>query len=315
MLVFFGILYQDTINIILVFMPLEILLALISAFFVGTSDFLAKMRIAQRHVLYSLFAMSFLGMVFCALYALYGGHDIFYVYDYQTLLLLAFSGIANIIALLFLYVGLERGPVSVTAPLVTLSAVFLAFKWFLMGVTLSFYGYVGGLIAVFGAIILGFKVKNDTYSHQHILISGLFGIIAGFFFSLRLFIMQLVASDMDYSIVLTQTRFFGVLFVIPVMIAFERIKKSTIMPTRHDFDFKSDVFFPIIQALTGTIGIILLMIASVGHYIVLAPTIFSINACFTVLWSAIIFKEKITHQRILAFGIILLGIVILKMSD
>jgi uncharacterized membrane protein len=295
-------------------MPFEIVLSVIAAFFVGTSDFLAKMRHPQRHVLYSLFAMSFLGFIFCAIYTTLIGHDIFYFHDYRSLSLLALSGLSNIIALLFLYVGLDRGPVSVTAPLVTLSAVFLAIKWFFMGVTMSFMGYVGGGIAVLGAIMLGFKVKNDIYTHKHILISGLFGIIAGFFFSLRLFIMQLIANDMHYTIVLTQTRFFGLLSVIPIVYAFWRIKKINIFPTIYNFEFKTDVFFPILQASTGAIGIIFLMIASVGAYTVIAPTIFSVNACFTVLWSVIIFGEKITIQRIIAFEVILAGIVILKMS-
>jgi uncharacterized membrane protein len=295
-------------------MPFEIILALVSAFFVGTSDFLAKMRHPQRHVLYSLFAMSFWGLILCTLYTLIIGEDIFYIHNYKSLLLLALSGLSNIIALLFLYVGLDRGPVSVTAPLVTLSAVFLAIKWFFMGVTLSFMGYLGGGIAVLGAIMLGFKVKNDIYTHKHILISGLFGIIAGFFFSLRLFIMQLIADDMHYSIVLTQTRFFGLVAVIPLVFLYGRHKNIVILPKIHNVDFKTDVFFPILQALTGAIGIFLLMIASVGDYTVIAPTIFSVNACFTVLWSILIFKEQITVQRMLAFGVILAGIVILKMS-
>lgn len=294
-------------------MPLEILLSLISAFFVGTSDFLAKMRPANRHVLNSLFSMSILGMIFCALYAGFNHHNIFQFTDYKTLSLLIASGIANIIALLFLYVGLERGPISVVAPLVTLSAVFLAFKWFLMGITLSFYGYLGGGIAVLGAMVLGFKSKADIYSLKYILISATFGIIAGFFFSLRLFIMQCVSHDMHHSVVLTQTRFFGLLFTLLIIGYYHCIKKQTIFPTKHNFTFKGDVIYPFLQALTGAIGIILLLIASVGHYTVIAPTIFSVNAGFTVLWSALIFKEKITPQRIIAFVIIIVGISILKM--
>lgn len=295
-------------------MPSEIIISLVSAFFVGTSDFLAKMRHPDRHVLYSLFAMSLWGLILCAIYTYIMGYDMFYIHDYQSLSLLALSGLSNIIALLFLYIGLDRGPVSVTAPLVTLSGVFLALKWFFMGVTLSFWGYIGGLIAVLGAIMLGFRVKNDTYSHKHILISGLFGIIAGFFFSLRLFIMQLIANDIHYSIVLTQTRFFGFVCVIPLIFLFQHYKKTWVLPTVSDFAFKTDIFYPIIQALTGAIGIILLMIVSVGEYTVIAPTIFVVNSCFTVLWSVIIFKEQVTLQRIIAFVIILSGIMILKLS-
>ncbi len=293
-------------------MPIEIFLSLLSAFFVGTSDFLAKMRPANRHVLNSLLSMGVFGTLLCAVYAIFNHHNIFQFTDYYTLLLLIISGVANIIALLFLYVGLDRGPVSVVSPLATLSAVFLAIKWFLMGITLSFYGYCGGVIAVLGAIILGFKFKADIYSRHHILISAGFGVVAGFFFSLRLFIMQLISYDIHHSVVLTQTRFFGLVLTLIIIGYYHFFKHQTILPTRKDFTFKSDMMYPFLQASTGVVGIILLLIASVGAYTVIAPTIFSINAAFTVLWSAIIFKEKINCQRIIAFAIMIIGIIILK---
>ena len=293
-------------------MPLEITLSLVSAFFVGTSDFLSKMRPSYRHVFNALLSMSFLGGLMCLGYTLFTGHDVFFFKDYQTLSLIAFSGIANIIALLLLYIGFDRGPVSVVAPLTTLSAVFLAIKWFFMGITLSFYGYLGGLIAVLGAFILGIRLKNDIYSRKQIFIAVLLGTFAGFFFSLRLFIMQMISHDIHHSIVITQTRFFGLIFTMMIIGYYTLVKKQQILPTWHDFSVKGDVLYPFLQALTGVIGLILLLIISVGHYTVIAPAIFSINAGFAVLWSLFIFKEKVTMQRIIAFVVMIIGISILK---
>jgi|GEM_PF-3918482 len=292
-------------------MPIEIILSICAAFFVGTSDFLVKMRTRQRHVLNALLSMSFLGTIFFGLYGIITQHDIFFIPDFQTLMLLAAAGIINILALLCLYVGLSRGPVSVTAPLVTLSALFLAIKWFFMGVTLSFYGYVGAIIAILGAIMLGFKTKKDDYSHRHILISAGLGLLAGFLFSSRLFIMQLISNQMHHSIVLTQARLFGLLFTLSV-IAVYYCKNIKILPKLDDVTFKNDLMYPFLQALLGSLGMILLMIASRGAYLVIGPTIFSVNAGFAILWSAIIFKEKITLQRILGFIVILTGITLLK---
>ncbi|MFT6071899.1 MAG: drug/metabolite transporter (DMT)-like permease [Alphaproteobacteria bacterium] len=292
-------------------MPVEITLSILAAFFVGTSDFLVKMRSEKRHVLNALFTMSFLGMLFFGLYGLVSGYNIFLIKDYALLGWLAVAGVTNILALLCLYIGLSRGPVSVTAPLVTLSAVFLAIQWFFMGVSLSFYGYIGALIAIIGAVLLGLKVKTDTYSYRHILISAGLGLLAGFLFSVRLFIMQLISSEMHHSIVLTQARFFGLIFTLCIIGCYS-LRNHNIFPKKDNFKFKNDIIYPSLQALFGSIGMILLLIASTGAYTIIAPTIFSINAGFTILWSALIFKEKITLQRIIAFIIIIIGITILK---
>lgn len=301
--------------ILCVIMSLEIPIAIISAFFVGTSDFLSRMRPPYRHVVNSLLGMSVFGGLLCALYALYHHQDVFFFKDYKTLSLIALSGISNIIALLFLYVGFDKGPISVVAPITTLSAVFLAIKWFFLGITLSFYGYLGGLVSVLGAMILGLKFKTDIYSTKHILVAVALGLISAFFFSLRLFLMQFIAYDIDYSIILTQTRFFGFLFTLIIITYYLFVKKQNILPTVQDFCLKGDVIYPFLQALTGVIGLILLLIVSSGEYTVIAPTIFSINAAFAVLWSVFIFKEKITFQRVIAFFIMIAGISILKISD
>lgn len=295
-------------------MSLEIVLSIAAAFFVGTSDFFAKLRPSNRHITNSLLAMSLLGSSFFALYAIWGGHNILFFDNWQTTGLLIVSGITNILALLCLYLGLARGPVSVAAPLVAMSSVFLAFKWYLAGVTISGVGYLGGIIAVAGAIILGLRFKSDVFSLKHILITAGFALLAGFFFSTRLYLMQLISEDIHHSIVLTQARLFGLIFTLAIIGYYTFIKHQKVLPSKHDFNFKYDLVFPTIQAGIGAAGLICLLIASVNEYRVIAPAIFCLNSGFTVLFSCIFFKEKVTFQRILGFIILIFGIILLKLN-
>lgn len=296
-------------------MGTEIILSLAAAFCTGTSDFLAKLRPANRHVANSLLAMSLLGTISFMIYALWGGYNIFHFTNFYQLSMLAISGVANILALLCLYVGLARGPVAIAAPLVALSAVFLSAKWFILGITLSAMGYLACFIAISGAVILGVNFRKcEEYSTEHILVTAGFSVLAAFFFSLRLFIMQLITDDVHHSIVLTQARFCGLVFTLCIIAYYSFIKGQRILPSRSDFNLKNDLIIPTAQALIGAAGLIFLLIASVDEYRVIAPAIFCINAGFTVLWSCVFLNEKITLQRIIGFGILIIGIILLKIA-
>jgi uncharacterized membrane protein len=294
-------------------MQIEIFLSIISALLIAISDFLAKFRDSDRHLTYPLMSMSLIGAIFFYVYGKINGDNVFEYNSYSILCYNVISGVTNVLALLFLYEGIRRGPVSVVAPMAMLSSVFLALKWYFLGVILSMEGYVGTIISISGAIILCIKFKNDTYSCKHLIISSMIGVVAGFFFSARLFCMQLASKELNLSAVVFQSRCIGVVFTL-LLIGFYRARGDVILPNKNNFSLKEDIVFPLLQALTGSLGIILLLIASVGNYVVMAPAIFSVNAGFTVLLSAYYFHEKITYQKITGLIIMMIGILILKLS-
>lgn len=291
-----------------------LILALTSAFFVGTADFLSRFSSQRRNVLYPILWVMAGGTFILGVHLILEGHD----FTLQPLWLYGVTALAggfNVLALLSLYTALRIGPVAIASPLCSLAAVFLGLEWFVMGVYPSSMAYYGIFCAIMGAMIVSFFGKSNPlhYTRQDVLNTIFLSLACAVFFSLRLFLLQYYQDDLGVMNGLFQVRCFG-LAICVLLALYYSLKGRSVIPDYRSLSFKYDIIFPFIQSLLETFGILFLLMASVGEFRVTAPAIFSCFSAVTVLWSVLVFKEKIGIGRMIGIGVLIAGIVIIQVG-
>ena len=183
----------------------------------------------------------------------------------MTTFLILIASFSSFFALICLFRSLMWGPVYLAAPLAETGTIWLAIEWLLAGVNIGLYGYTGLGIAIFGVMCISYCSKRVRKNYRPIYYyrTALFALLAGFFFALRLFILQITSDDIGVVNGLFQIRFFG-LFITMVFLGYLMGKKRINLPKKGDFHWRCDVLIPFAQVSLETIGFILLLVASVG---------------------------------------------------
>ena len=271
-----------------------ILYAFLAAFLVGTGDFMSRFSSERRAPLYTVTWVKVMGAVLLFGILLYQNYE----FPEQSLFLWGISalgGAMNVAALVCLYRALMRGPVAIAAPMTSIATLFLTIEWLIVGVMPAPFAYVGIALSVLGAMCVGyFGGKNNIQDMgvRHNLITAGFALSAAFFFSARLFLMQYFSEDLGAVNAFFQVRLFGT--AVALVILFMLAQKGKIsLPKKGDFHFKYDVAIPAAQGIMETLGILFLLLASVGDYRVTAPAIFTLFSVVTIFWSMLVFKEKL----------------------
>lgn len=293
-----------------------ILYAFLAAFLVGTGDFMSRFSSQHRAPIYTVTWVKVMGglVLFCLLF--YQNYD-FPEQSHFLWYMTALAGCMNVVALLCLYRALMRGPISIAAPMTSVATLFLTLEWLVVGVIPAPFAYLGIFLSVIGAMCVGYfgcKNNSDDLGTKHNIVTALFALGAAFFFSARLFIMQYYIEDLGAVNALFQARFFGA--IIALIILFVLFAKGKIsLPKKGDFIFKYDVAIPALQGIMETMGILFLLMASVGDYRVTAPAIFSTFSVVTIFWSIMIFKEKVSIGRWCGIAILLTGVVLMEAAS
>jgi drug/metabolite transporter (DMT)-like permease len=286
--------------------------ALIAAICVGTSDFLSRFTSGKYSSLYPAVWVTGIGSAFLAGILYFQGYE-FFMLDNVTLGMMGIAGFLNLLSLILFYHALYRQPISIASPICTLSTAFLAIEWAIFGIELAMPVYIGMILSVSGAGLIGFfsDKTNATFTFKHNLITAMFALCAAVCFSLRLFILQHYVPTVGAAESLFYARFFS--FFIAIIILIYCMKRNKIkLPKIRGFNLLHDGGIPIIQGLCETVGILLLLNASVGQYRVIAPAIFTCYCLVTIILSVIFLQERLKLGRIIAIFILLLGVVIMQ---
>ncbi|MEM6602451.1 MAG: DMT family transporter [Pseudomonadota bacterium] len=295
---------------------LPIIYGLLAAFLIGTSDFLSRFSAAKRSSVYPVMWVAFMGSLILWAYTSYFQDYNFAAQEAHIYFATALSGVLNVVALICLYRAIARGPVAVASPFVSSSTVFIVVIWFFMGVQPTIYNYLGMLLSVVGAITIGYFNKQKDTGHDtiHICQTAALSLIAAICFAVRLFLLQYFTEDIGADNALLQVRFFGLVAIL-IYALYLTFKGNIIFPTQQDFKFRQDVLIPAAQGVFETLGVLLILIASVGDYRVTVPAVFASFSIVTVTWSVLIFKEKISIGRMIGIMILISGVVIIEISS
>ena len=273
---------------------IPIIHALCAAFFVGTGNFLVRFSAAKRAPIYTVAWVMVFGTIALGSLLIYRDQFTF-IQSWDVTLLIIIASFSSFFALICLFRSLTWGPIYLAAPLAETGTVWLALEWLLMGVNIGFYGYIGLIVAVIGVMFISYCSKRvrKSYDPKYYYRTAFFALLAGFFFALRLFILQICSEDIGILNGLFQIRFFGI-FITVVFLLFLLTKKRINLPKKGDFHWRCDVIIPFSQVALETIGFILLLYASIGDYRVIAPTIYTSLSIVTIFWSMIFFSERLS---------------------
>ena len=279
---------------------MTILLGILSALSFGIGDFLARFSSKEVGFKNSLFWMLVVGSIFY-LILFYIKETYFFSEGLNPnsigLSNSFLSGILIMFGLLFLYRGLQMGPVSIVAPIVATNPFFVFLIRFFLGSEPSLTQWISTLVVISGAILISISAENFKSSlgmnSKQIKESIAISFMSSGMLAIGLIFTQEASTTMGDLETVIYIRFFS-LFGIAVLLLFLR---SKITLTKKSIPF---LFF---QGILETTGYFCLVSAYAIDKESIAVVISSAFGLVTAVLARIFLKEKIS--KIQSAGIFL----------
>ena len=280
---------------------MTILLGILSALSFGIGDFLARFSSKEVGFKNSLFWMLVVGAIFYLIIFYFFGDSL---NPNNIGLSNSFlSGILIMFGLLFLYRGLQMGPVSIVAPIVATNPFFVFLIRFFLGSEPSLTQWISTLVVISGAILISISADSFKSSlgmnSKQIKESITISFISSVMLALGLIFSQEASNTMDPLETVIYIRFFS-LIGIAILLLFT---KSKIILTKKAIPI---LFF---QGILETTGYFCLVSAYAFDKVSIAVVISSGFGLVTVLLARIIIKEQISKIQSLGIFLTFLGVV------
>ena len=280
---------------------MTILLGILSALSFGIGDFLARFSSKEVGFKNSLFWMLVVGAIFYLILFYFFGDNL---NPNNIGLSNSFlSGILIMFGLLFLYRGLQMGPVSIVAPIVATNPFFVFLIRFFLGSEPSLTQWISTLVVISGAILISISADSFKSSlgmnSKQIKESITISFISSVMLALGLIFSQEASNTMDPLETVIYIRFFS-LIGIAILLLFT---KSKIILTKKAIPI---LFF---QGILETTGYFCLVSAYAFDKVSIAVVISSGFGLVTVLLARIIIKEQISKIQSLGIFLTFLGVV------
>ena len=280
---------------------MTILLGILSALSFGIGDFLARFSSKEVGFKNSLFWMLVVGAIFYLILFYFFGDNL---NPNNIGLSNSFlSGILIMFGLLFLYRGLQMGPVSIVAPIVATNPFFVFLIRFFLGSEPSLTQWISTLVVISGAILISISAESFKSSlgmnSKQIKESITISFISSVMLALGLIFSQEASNTMDPLETVIYIRFFS-LIGIAILLFFT---KSKIILTKKAIPI---LFF---QGILETTGYFCLVSAYAFDKVSIAVVISSGFGLVTVLLARIIIKEQISKIQSLGIFLTFLGVV------
>ena len=280
---------------------MTILLGILSALSFGIGDFLARFSSKEVGFKNSLFWMLVVGAIFYLILFYFFGDNL---NPNNIGLSNSFlSGILIMFGLLFLYRGLQMGPVSIVAPIVATNPFFVFLIRFFLGSEPSLTQWISTLVVISGAILISISAESFKSSlgmnSKQIKESITISFISSVMLALGLIFSQEASNTMDPLETVIYIRFFS-LIGIAILLLFT---KSKIILTKKAIPI---LFF---QGILETTGYFCLVSAYAFDKVSIAVVISSGFGLVTVLLARIIIKEQISKIQSLGIFLTFLGVV------
>ncbi len=280
---------------------MTILLGILSALSFGIGDFLARFSSKEVGFKNSLFWMLVVGAIFYLILFYFFGDSL---NPNSIGLSNSFlSGILIMFGLLFLYRGLQMGPVSIVAPIVATNPFFVFLIRFFLGSEPTLTQWISTLVVISGAILISISAESFKSSlgmnSKQIKESITISFMSSGMLAVGLIFSQEASNTMDPLETVIYIRFFS-LIGIAILLLFT---KSKIILTKKAIPI---LFF---QGILETTGYFCLVSAYAFDKVSVAVVISSGFGLVTVLLARIIIKEQISKIQTLGIFLTFLGVV------
>ena len=283
-----------------------IIWGLLAAVFIGTSDAVARsttQKVSISILILAVMSLSILGL--SLLFLLTDDWPRWHAYAWAVS---AASGALNIVALIFLYKALERGPVAVASPAASSFVVMLVAMNAFAGQPFSLAQGLAIVLVFVGVIMLSRPAKNPGSEPDHdaawLRTTALLGLAAAFTVSLRMFFAQEASAELGPMPALYLNRMFALISVL-VLVAWQLQKGQKLkMP-------KGKVAALVLaQATLEVAALWAFLTGSQGDGRIAASIGFAAFAAITTITAWLWLGEKVAPQRwiwivVIGFGIML----------
>ena len=280
---------------------MTILLGILSALSFGIGDFLARFSSKEVGFKNSLFWMLVVGAIFYLILFYFFGDS--FNPNNIGLSNSFLSGILIMFGLLFLYRGLQMGPVSIVAPIVATNPFFVFLIRFFLGSEPTLTQWISTLVVISGAILISISAESFKSSlgmnSKQIKESITISFMSSGMLAVGLIFSQEASNTMDPLETVIYIRFFS-LIGIAILLLFT---KSKIILTKKAIPI---LFF---QGILETTGYFCLVSDYAFDKVSVAVVISSGFGLVTVLLARIIIKEQISKIQTLGIFLTFLGVV------
>ncbi len=280
---------------------MTILLGILSALSFGIGDFLARFSSKEVGFKNSLFWMLVVGAIFYLILFYFFGDDL---NPNSIGLSNSFlSGILIMFGLLFLYRGLQMGPVSIVAPIVATNPFFVFLIRFFLGSEPSLTQWASTLVVISGAILISISAESFKSSlglnSKQIKESITISFMSSGMLAVGLIFSQEASNTMDPLETVIYIRFFSLIGIALLLL----FTKSKIILTKKAIPI---LFF---QGILETTGYFCLVSAYAFDKVSIAVVISSGFGLVTVILARIIIKEQISKIQSIGIFLTFLGVV------
>ena len=280
---------------------MTILLGILSALSFGIGDFLARFSSKEVGFKNSLFWMLVVGAIFYLILFYFFGDNL---NPNSIGLSNSFlSGILIMFGLLFLYRGLQMGPVSIVAPIVATNPFFVFLIRFFLGSEPSLTQWASTLVVISGAILISISAESFKSSlglnSKQIKESITISFMSSGMLAVGLIFSQEASNTMDPLETVIYIRFFSLIGIALLLL----FTKSKIILTKKAIPI---LFF---QGILETTGYFCLVSAYAFDKVSIAVVISSGFGLVTVILARIIIKEQISKIQSLGIFLTFLGVV------
>ena len=283
-----------------------IIWGLLAAVFIGVADAVA--RSTTQKVSISILILAVMGLSTVGLSVLFIFTDDWPRWHAYAWALSAASGALNLVALIFLYKALERGPVAVASPAASSFTVMLVAMNALTGQPFSLTQGLAVALVFGGVIMLSRPSKNPAsepnYDAAWLRTTALLGLATAFTVSLRMFFAQEASAELGPLPALFLNRMFALISVI-ILVAWQLQKGQKLNTPKGKI-----VTLVFAQATLEVAALWAFLMGSQGDGRIAASIGFAAFAAIATITAWLWLGEKVAPQRWLWVIVISLGIIL-----
>ena len=204
---------------------MAVIFGILSALSFGVGDFLARFSSKEIGFQRSLFWMLVVGSIFyLILYFVFYGE---FSPNLKGVVLSLMAGILIMFGLLFLYKGLESGPVSIVAAIVATNPFFVFLVRFAFGTEPSVLQWIASIVIISGAVLISISASSFKDSlglnSKQIKSTVIMSFVSSICLAFGLIFSQEASNHLSTTETVIYIRFFSLLSVLVILI-FYRIK-------------------------------------------------------------------------------------------
>tara|TARA_B110001469_G_scaffold22434_1_gene23153 strand:+ start:282 stop:1151 length:870 start_codon:yes stop_codon:yes gene_type:complete len=283
-----------------------IIWGLLAAVFVGVSDAVA--RSTTQKVSISILILAVMSLSTLGLSVLFMFTDNWPRWHAYAWAVSAASGVLNIVALMFLYKALERGPVAVASPAASSFTVMLVAMNALAGQPFSWAQGLAIALVFGGVIMLSRPSKTPAsepdYSATWLRTTALLGLATAFTVSLRMFFAQEASAEIGPMPALYLNRMFALISVL-ILVAWQLQQGQKLNTPRGKV---AALVFA--QATLEVAALWAFLMGSQGDGRIAASIGFAAFAAITTITAWLWLGEKVAPARWIWIAVIGLGIIL-----